>query len=200
MPNRRTYSDDQLREAVVSSTSWTEVLSALGKKPGSSYRCVQAVAERLDLDTSHFHYKRNFKPVQSDPLPFSNLPVRGSRSGLSIAAQWFLDRGYAVSIPLEPAAYDLIAESDNGLMRIQVKTGNHITKNGRCQVNISRLVYESGRPNNANGPRRSAAYDSDSIDYFFIVTPDKMYLIPITVVEGMVALVLDSKYSSFAVS
>ena len=200
MPNRRSYTDDQLREAVASSVSWTEVLTALGKKPGSGYQWVQAVAERLALDTSHFYYKRNFRPVQGEPLPFSNAPVMGSRSGLSVAARWFLDRGYTVSVPLEPAVYDLITESDHGLQRVQVKTSRQVASNGRRQVGISRLVYDPSRPNNTNGPRRKAPYDPNSIDYFFIITPGQMYLIPITAVVGLMQLILDEKYAAFAIS
>jgi hypothetical protein len=200
MPNKRSYTDDQLREAVASSISWTQVLVALGKKPGSGYQWVQATAERLELDTSHFFYKRNFRPVQAEALPFSNAPAMGGRSGLSMAARWFLDRGYVVSVPLEPAVYDLITESDEGLKRVQVKTSRQIAGNGRRLVNISRLIYDPSRPHNANGPRRRAPYDPGSIDYFFIVTPGQMYLIPIGAVAGLTQLTLDDKYAAFAIS
>jgi len=124
----------------------------------------------------------------------------GGRSGVSVAARWFLDRGYAVSVPLEPAVYDLITESDEGLKRVQVKTSRQIAKNGRETVGISRLVYDSTRPRNANGPRRRAPYDPCSIDYFFVVTATQMYLIPINVVAGLMQLCLDDKYAAFAVA
>lgn len=101
-------------------------MRALGKSSGSGTRPVKAVADRLGLDTSHFAYKRSFSPVSPIDMPFKNGLKFGGQSGLSIAARWFLDRGYVVSVPMEVTVYDLVAESDDGLKRIQVKTTRHI--------------------------------------------------------------------------
>jgi hypothetical protein len=97
-------------------------MAALGKTPGSGTGAIKTVASRLGLDTSHFAHGRNFKPLPAADLPFVNVVRRGGQSGLSIAARWFLDRGYVVSVPLEPAAHDLVTESDSGLKRVQVKS------------------------------------------------------------------------------
>ena len=125
MANRRTYTDEQLREAVASATCWSAVMRSLGKASGRGTQPVKAVADRLGLDTSHFAYKRSFSPVSPIDMPFKNGLKSGGQSGLSIAARWFLDRGYVVSVPME-VVYDLVAESDDGLQRIQVKTTRHI--------------------------------------------------------------------------
>jgi hypothetical protein len=113
---------------------------AISKKPGSGTRGVKAVADRLGLDTSHFFYARSFKPVAGVAVPFGNSVRHGGQSGLSIAARWFLDRGYVVSLPLEPAPYDLVTESDDGLKRIQVKTTRQVGRNGRYKVFLVRMA------------------------------------------------------------
>lgn len=53
--NRRSYTDDQLRDAVAASTTWGEVATALGKNPrsGASRSVMRKAAERLELDVSH---------------------------------------------------------------------------------------------------------------------------------------------------
>jgi len=199
MANRRTYTDDQLRKAVVSATCWTQVMVALGKAPGSGTQAVKAVAERLGLDTSHFGYRRNFKPVPAVKVPFGNDMKHGAQSGLSIAARWFLDRGYIVSVPLEPAAYDLVTESDEGLKRVQVKTTRYVASSGRYVAKIVRHVHDVSAPRNANGNRRAVSYGADLIDYFFIITPKSSFLIPVEVVADLHAITLDEKYAAFAV-
>lgn len=199
MPNPRTYTDDQLRRAVASSTNWTQVMRALGKSPGSSNKGVVAVALRLGLDASHFAYKQSFQRVAGVPLPFSNEIKPGSQSGLSIAARWFLDRGYVVSVPLEPAAYDLVTESDEGLKRVQVKTTTHKQPNGRYTAKVYHQLHSADYARNANGNRRGVPYTPEEIDMFFIVTPQSMFLIPIEVTGDRTTLVLDEKYAAFMV-
>jgi hypothetical protein len=199
MPNPRRYTDQQLCAAVAASTNWSAVMVAIGKKPGNGTEKVKVVASRLGLDTSHFAYKRCFRPVPGVEMPFRNTVRSGGQSGLSIAARWFLDRGYIVSVPLEPAPYDLVAESDEGLKRVQVKTTRQRQPSGRFCVEIARRVHDGTVPRNANGSRRAVPYNSDQVDYFFIVTPESMFLIPISVVAGFRRIVLDVKYAAFAV-
>lgn len=200
MANRRTYTDEELIAAVAASTNWTQVQRALGKKPGSAGKEVKAAADRPGLDTSHFAHKQSFRPVPAVGLPFSNAARHGSWSGLSVAARWFLDRGYVVSVPLEPAIYDLVTESDEDLKRVQVKTTRQISPGGRHVVDIARKVYAPGLPYGANGPRKRVPYEPGSVDYFFIVTPGLSYLIPVEVVAGLCYLNLDGKYAAFAVT
>lgn len=55
MPKKRTWSKDQLADAVSSSASRRQVLSKLGlKDAGGSYAFIKAKIEEYDLDTSHF--------------------------------------------------------------------------------------------------------------------------------------------------
>jgi hypothetical protein len=52
----RTYTDEQLREAIVSSTSIRQVLIKLGLNPkgGGAYRSIHQSIKTLCIDTSHF--------------------------------------------------------------------------------------------------------------------------------------------------
>jgi hypothetical protein len=137
--------------------------------------------------------------VPAVKVPFGNSVKHGGQSGLSIAARWFLDRGYTVSVPLEPAAYDLVTESDQGLKRVQVKTTRHVASSGRYVAMTARRIHEASAPRNANGNRRLASYGADLIDYFFIITPESSFLIPVEVVADLHTITLDEKYVAFTV-
>src|ERR1700739_1543554 len=62
----RTWSDDQLANAVKNSTSWRGVMRSLGLKATSAgqIRIVRRHAERLKLDASHFRGKRRWSDDQ----------------------------------------------------------------------------------------------------------------------------------------
>ncbi|MFI6826927.1 group I intron-associated PD-(D/E)XK endonuclease [Kribbella sp. NPDC050241] len=62
MGDRRSWNDNQLREAVESSSSWRAVARALGLKGTSAgvIRTVQRHVARLELDTSHFTGQRRW--------------------------------------------------------------------------------------------------------------------------------------------
>ncbi len=59
---RRTWNDDQLRQAVADSTSWSAVARALGLKGTSAgvIRTIKRHAARLDLNTTHFTGQRRW--------------------------------------------------------------------------------------------------------------------------------------------
>jgi hypothetical protein len=61
-PPNRSWTDEQLREAVASEHSWRGVLRALGLKPHSSgaARTVRKRASKLGLDASHFTGQRRW--------------------------------------------------------------------------------------------------------------------------------------------
>lgn len=200
---QRTWSDEDLRKAIAESSSWNEAARRVGISARSSTgaRSLRSHAERLGLNVSHF---ASHEPVElRSALPFTKLraPAEGSRAGLSIAARWFLSRGYGVSIPLEPEPYDLITDSDEGLKKIQVKTTRMATGNGRYRVRLVRNVYDaSATLGNAGGKHRQLPYEQGSIDFFFIiVNGDGKYLIPFEVVAGLKTIILDYKYAAFKI-
>jgi hypothetical protein len=200
---QRRWTDADLCAAVAASTTWIEVVRLVGRseKSGSGTIALKSHAERLGLDTSHLTYARSGIPYPGQETPFLKAPSPGGKSGLSVAARWFLDRGYAVSLPLEPTCYDLISESDEGLKKIQVKTTNKLVTSGRYEVRLTRTIYDPRATANASGKYRQAPYALGMVDYFFIVTGGgSMYLIPFDVVGGRQSIVLDRKYSAFAVT
>jgi hypothetical protein len=107
-----------------------------------------------------------------------------SSSG-TLAATWFMLRGCAVSLPAEPTVYDLLADTPQGIMRVQVKTTTSATKNG-WQVGVGhRPDTHSKRKGNV------LAYSPDEIDLFFVVDGDMtMYLIPSRAIAGRVGILL----------
>ena len=198
MPRKRTYTDDQLRAAIAGATTWADVLVQLGRGRRQNATWLKVQAARLNIDVSHFDYVRTKTPVTALTTSFSRPRSPGRRAGLSAAATWFLERGYNVSIPLEPASYDLVTESDTGLKRVQVKTTSYRESSGRFVVHLRRKSYDPNATANASGKSRRICYSPDEIDMFFIRTStDDTYLIPIEVVGGLAAIVLDEKYKAF---
>ncbi len=97
--------------------------------------------------------------------------------------------------------YDLVVDSDKGLMKIQVKSTASKDRTGRWLVRINRMAYERGARANANGARVRCLYAKGEIDYFFVVTgASDYYLVPLAVTEGLASLTLDSKYVAFKVA
>ena len=94
--------------------------------------------------------------------------------GLGKAIEYFVNHSIPVSIPLnDTQPYDLIADFDGKLQKIQVKT-SRATNNG-----ISYEVQLRNTGGNCTGTVRQVAFDNTTSDYLFIYTAnEKTYLIP----------------------
>lgn len=83
MPRKRSWTDEQLKEAVAVSKSYRNVLILLGLIPaGGNYEHVKHRVHDLALDTSHFtgmgwNKGLVFRPVA--PVPLETLLVKGGR-------------------------------------------------------------------------------------------------------------------------
>lgn len=65
---RRTWNDDQLKQAVTEADSYREVILNLKLRAvGANYRSVKKHIDRLELDTSHFTHTGNRKAPQKIP-------------------------------------------------------------------------------------------------------------------------------------
>lgn len=178
---QRRWSDDQLRDAVSDSTSWTEVADRLGLAGGSSTTTLRGHAVRLGLDLRHFTPAAPAGIIAMHPCA-ERLP----RAGNLIAAAWYELCGWAVSWPLEPQPYDLIAAEGPHLRRVQVKTTRH-------------RVGRSWRVKLASHTRTSGTYDPADVDDLFVVAADRsQYVIPFERVAGLSEITL-SAYRSFTV-
>lgn len=82
---KRRWNDEQLREAVISSTSWSGVMRCLGLAvAGNSVKGVKASAQKLDLDVSHFKghgWSKGMTDMPSPPqmISLSEILVKKSR-------------------------------------------------------------------------------------------------------------------------
>lgn len=198
----RSYTDDQLREAVAVSLCWADVMEALGKSRKQPPGHTQKVASRLGLDYSHFDYgyKRARKPIEAPESDFTGEATYSGRIGLTIAMRWFLSHGYNVSLPVEVAHYNLIAKSNSGLKKVQVKTTAKISKGGTYHANIGRMQYNPDGILGSHGRASRVAYLEEEIDLFFIATSDgQKYLIPLECVPSATVIALDTKYRNFRV-
>lgn len=188
---KRTWSDAQLRRAVIGSESWDELLTALGVAPddldGRTRAKAQAV--RMGLDTGHLenHAGNSRRPAEAKP------DLRYLRNAAtSIAASWFALCGFTAAIPVEPTVYDLLVSMPDGIKRVQVKTTTYCSRDG-WMAGVGRRPYSVG--NNA----RLVPYDPELIDLFFIVDGDlSLYLIPSKVIAGRVAILLRT-YTKYVV-
>ncbi len=192
----------ELAELVATCSSWGELMRKLGGSTSTrQYRRVRSISESAQIDTSHF-VKTGGPPIEDMTTPFANAPDPEShlrRAGVAMAMQWFLNRGYMVSLPVDHVAYDLVAESDAGLQRIQVKTTNQ-NRNGSYVVAITR--HEYGTERLANGYYwRARPYLPGEIDLFFICTGSGFcYLIPLLATRGQMSLTLDDRVASYRVN
>jgi hypothetical protein len=180
---QRTWSDAALKRAAVQAYSWNELLGAIGIKSrsGDERTRVKAHAFRLGLDLSHLDDRSQDPCDQPVPEPaLRNL----RQAATSLAACWFSLRGFGAAIPIEPAVYDLLVSTPQGIKRVQVKTTTYKSKAG-WQVGVGRRPYSIGNR------EPLVPYDPELIDWFFIVDGDlNIYLIPSQVIGGRVGILL----------
>jgi hypothetical protein len=180
---KRSWSDAQLRRAVIDAQSWDELLTTLGlaRRSGDGRIRVKAHAMRLGLELAHLE-----KPIVNSPGPTDIKPdLRHLRDAApSIAASWFSLCGFNVAIPVEPTIYDLLVSMPEGIQRVQVKTTTCFSKDGWTVV-VGRRPYSIGNL------ERRIPYDPELIDWFFIMDGHlNIYLIPSRVIAGRVSILL----------
>jgi hypothetical protein len=180
----RHWTDAGLTRAVAGSRSWSEVEQTLGLAGGSSRRTLKGHAERLGLDDVHL------RSVARDSVSELEWPDPDpqflSRAGSHLAAAWFALRGWEVAWPLEPCRYDLLVTKQRRVLRVQVKTTT-------VQVGDTWTVWLS------KARKVRVTYDSDEIDYFFVVDGCLRYcLLPLRAVGGLHQIHL-SAYSEYRV-
>ena len=180
---KRSWSDAQLRRAVVDAHSWDELLTTLGLASASrdGRTRVKAHSMRLGLDLAHLE-----NSVVDTSGPAEVKPdLRYLRDAAStIAASWFSLRGFNVAIPVEPAVYDLLVTTPGTIKRVQVKTTTYYSKDG-WMVKVGRMPYSVGNRD------RAIPYDPELIDWFLIIDGDlTIYLIPSRVIAGRVRILL----------
>lgn len=99
--------------------------------------------------------------------------------GIGEAISYFLRNGVTVSIPINDSQdYDLIADIDGLLSKIQVKTTSYKSEHGIYTVSLRNTGGSSGTVN-------SRISESTNIDYVFCLTElGTKYLIPFIEIEN----------------
>jgi hypothetical protein len=168
---QRRWSDRQLIDAVATSITWREVLTRLGLSDlRGDLRALRTHATRLGIDVSHLGRRSDATVSPAEP---DRRHLR--TAGPTLAATWFMLRGYEVLWPLEPCRYDLAVRSDDAFQRIQVKTVTHRRKDGSFVAQLS----------NSRRPGHRDLYDVGEIDSFFVIDAElNAYLIPFQAVAG----------------
>jgi PD-(D/E)XK endonuclease len=188
---KRRWSDAQLKQAVADCHSWEALLSTLGlsARSGNVESHIRSHAVRLGLDTSHLNrLSHNGRQPGEPTAQVSELAAQRNCLRVAagtLAATWFMLRGCAVSFPAEPTRYDLLADTPQGLMRVQVKSTTSPSKHG-WQARVGHHP-----DTHSKNQRHVLAYSPDEIDLFFIVDGDMtMYLIPSRAIAGRVGILL----------
>lgn len=115
--------------------------------------------------------------------------------GLGKAIEYFTSHGIPVAIPLnDTQSYDLIADFDNKLQRISVKT----SRNQNSANSYAVQLRNTG--GNRTGTVRQVHFDKQSCDYLFIYTADeKLYLIPTKDLNISNSITVGNKYQEYLV-
>ena len=122
-------------------------------------------------------------------------PRRQGDLGEFSAIAWLGSKGYPVWVPIGHSPdYDLVAEIDERLVRIQVKTSTLLI-NGRYQVSL--------RTNGGNQSWSGLVkrFSSERCDWLFVLVGDgRCWFIPAQVVEGTTGITLGGpKYAEYEV-
>jgi hypothetical protein len=122
-------------------------------------------------------------------------PRRQGDIGEAAAIAWLTRAGFGVWVPLghSPDA-DLIAQHDDRLFRVQVKTSTAL-RNGRFKVS---LATKGG---NRSWSGRVKTIDPSRLDYLFVLVGDgRQWLIPAAAIEARTVLLLGGpEYAAFEV-
>ena len=181
----RGWSDGDLREAVRSSRTWTEVVEKLS----SSHSTVRRHADRMDLDISHLEIRNHMAEPGGGPAGHSREELRLSAASEPLAMAWYSLHGFEVFVPVAGDGHaDLVVKKGDSFVRVQVKSTR------RSGIPTLRLVCR------APGERSWRPYRPDEIDEVFAVTGEgKLYIFPIATVEGKSSINLGKKYEKYRV-
>lgn len=114
------------------------------------------------------HLTRNGRKINITEL---NSNFKGNVSELQCILA-FTELGYQVSLPFGgQARYDFIADVNNKLIRVQVKTAKRVSEES--------FMIECRNSHYLQGHHTHSKYDKDEIDYFATFCNGKCYLIHI---------------------
>lgn len=116
--------------------------------------------------------------------------------GMCYAIAYYSRLGWTVSIPITDSQdYDLLVENtDNNILKVQVKTSRYLTEGGTYQVSLKTCG------GNKSG-QTIKKMDKNYIDLVFVLVDDgSCYSIPTEKIESSGSMNLGDRYSEFKVS
>lgn len=114
--------------------------------------------------------------------------------GFGKAIEYFTSHNITVALPLnDTQKYDLVADFNGSLQRVQVKTSRY----SRTGTSYEVLLKNCGGTSKGSKIR---LFDNTSCDYVFVLTGnDKMYLIPASEITATNTITVGNKYTEFEV-
>jgi hypothetical protein len=114
--------------------------------------------------------------------------------GLGKAIEYFTSHQIPVSLPLnDTQKYDLVADIDGSLKKIQIKT----TRNKHSASGYEVMLRNCG---GASGKCTIRHFNSHESDFLFVYTADeKIYLIPTDAIHSISSITVGKKYSQYEV-
>ena len=128
---------------------------------------------------------------------FAVNPRQQGDIGEASAIQWLTNKGLSVALPFGHSPdWDLIAERDDRLLRVQVKTCTR-----RAPATAHWTVMLCTRGGNQSWSGTTKYFDPARCDYLFVhVCDGRRWFIPTNVVEGRTAITLGGpKYAEFEI-
>lgn len=115
--------------------------------------------------------------------------------GFGKAIEYFTSHNITVALPLnDTQKYDLIADFNGKLQRVQVKTSRY-SRNGGVSYEV--LLKNCGGTSKGSKIR---PFDNTTCDYVFVVLGnDKMYLIPAKEITAKNTIAVGNRYSDYEV-
>ena len=114
--------------------------------------------------------------------------------GLSKAIDYFTSHQITIALPLnDTQKYDLIADFNNKLQRISIKTSRRKNKYNTYTIQLRNTGGSSGHI-------KYRYFDKNDCDYIFVLTGDnKIYLIPTNIITSITSIDVGNKYSEYEV-
>jgi hypothetical protein len=116
--------------------------------------------------------------------------------GLGAAIAFFTSKGFTVCLPLTDSQdYDLIIDIGTNLNRCQVKYTSFKRYSKSYIINVT---VKGG--NRTSLKQKIKKLNPEKVDSVFVCTPNKLYWIPVSALEGKSCITLSEKYEQFIVS
>ena len=115
--------------------------------------------------------------------------------GMAYAIAYYSKLGWTISIPLTDSQdYDIIVDTGNSLLKVQVKTTTQISKYG---ISVVSLKTSGGNKNGQNIKN----FDTNSSDLLFVMTDNnEFYSIPCNEIISTTTINLGEKYLPYKVT